>query len=78
MSQELARLLNLADKNAQQGGDQYITSEMVLLAALDDKSGVGDLFSKLQVQKDSLKRVIDQMRGGVASVVGQIPRLRSE
>ncbi len=64
MSPELARLLNLADKAAQQGGDQFITSEMVLLAAVDDKSGVGDLLAKLQVQKASLKRVIDQMRGG--------------
>ena len=64
MSPELARLLNLADKNAQTNGDQFITSEMVLLAALDDKSGVGDLFAKMQVQKDALKRVVDQMRGG--------------
>ena len=64
MSPELGRLLNLADKAAQQGGDQFITSEMVLLAAVDDKSGVGDLFAKLGVQKDALQRVIRQMRGG--------------
>ena len=64
MSPELARLLNLSDKHAQQSGDRFITSEMVLLAATGDKSGVGDLFAKLQVQKDSLKRVIDQMRDG--------------
>ena len=64
MSPELGKLLNLADKNAQQSGDQFITSEMVLLAAVDDRSGVGDLFSKLQIQKESLKRVIEQMRGG--------------
>lgn len=64
MSQDLARLLNLADKNAQQGGDQFITSEIVLLAALDDRSGVGDLLSRLGIQRQALKRVIEQMRGG--------------
>ncbi|MFT7221914.1 MAG: ATP-dependent Clp protease ATP-binding subunit ClpB, partial [Candidatus Azotimanducaceae bacterium] len=64
MSPELGRLLNLADKNAQQNGDQFITSEMVLLAAIDDKSGLGDLFARLQVQKDALRRVVEQMRGG--------------
>jgi ATP-dependent Clp protease ATP-binding subunit ClpB len=64
MSPELGRLLNVADKNAQQNNDQFITSEMVLLAAVDDKSGVGDLLAKLQVQKESLQRVIAQMRGG--------------
>ncbi len=64
MSPELGKLLNLADKNAQQRGDQFITSEIVLLAAVDDRSGVGDLFSKLQIQKESLTRVIEQMRAG--------------
>ena len=64
MSPELARLLNLADRNAQQSGDQFMTSEMLLLAAFDDKSGVGALFQKLQISKDALQRVITQMRGG--------------
>ena len=36
---------------------------MVFLAAVDDRSGVGELFSKLQIQKEPLKRVIEQMRG---------------
>jgi ATP-dependent Clp protease ATP-binding subunit ClpB len=64
LSPDLARLLNLADKYAQQSGDNFITSEIVLLAATEDKSGVGDLLQKLQVQRDSLQRVIEQMRGG--------------
>lgn len=64
LSPELARLLNLADKNAQQSGDEFITSEMVLIAAVEDKSGVGDLFQRLQVQRDQLQRVVEQMRGG--------------
>lgn len=66
MSQDLARLLNLADKAAQQAGDKFITSEIVLLAATEDKSGVGELFARLQIQREALKRVIDQMRGGEA------------
>ncbi len=64
MSPEISRLLNLADKFAQQRDDQFISCEMVLLAALDDKSGLGGLFEKYGVQKDSLTRVIDQIRGG--------------
>ena len=54
------------DKNAQRSGDQLITSEMVLLAAADDRSGIGELFAKLQIHKESLARVIEQMRGGTA------------
>lgn len=64
LSPELGRLLNLADKFAQQSGDDFITSEMALLAATEDKSGVGDLFQKLQIQREPLERVIQQMRGG--------------
>ena len=66
MSPELSKLLNRADKNAQQSDDQFITSEMVFLAAADDPGEVGDLFTKLQVHKESLRRVIERMRGGIA------------
>jgi ATP-dependent Clp protease ATP-binding subunit ClpB len=64
MSPELGRLLNLADKYAQERGDQFIASEVVLLAALEDKTALGDLFSKYGIEKNSLARVIDQVRGG--------------
>ena len=64
MSPDLGRLLNLADKNAQHSGDQFITSEMVFLAAADDRSGIGDLFIRCQVHKESLSRVIERLRGG--------------
>ena len=64
VSPELARLMNLADKQAQQMGDQFITSELVLLASLEDRSGVGGLFKQLDIKADQLRRVIDQMRGG--------------
>ena len=64
MSPELGRLLNLADKYAQERGDRFIASEVVILAALDDKTVLGDLFTKYGIQKSFLGRVIDQVRGG--------------
>ena len=64
MSPELGRLLNLADKYAQERGDRFIASEVVILAALDDKTDLGDLFTKYGIQKSVLGRVIDQVRGG--------------
>jgi ATP-dependent Clp protease ATP-binding subunit ClpB len=64
MSPEVGRLLNLADKFAQQRDDQFISCEIVLLAALEDKSGLGALFEKYGVQRDALTRVIEQIRGG--------------
>ena len=63
-SNDLSRLFNLVDKYAQQLGDQFITSEVVLLAATDDKSGVGALLDQYQIQKAALERVIAQVRGG--------------
>ncbi len=64
LSPELGRLLNLADKFSQQQGDKFITSEAVLLASVDDKSGVGALLSKMQINREQLQRVIGQVRGG--------------
>ena len=64
VSNDLHRLLNLADKYAQQRGDQFITSEVILLAALEDKSGLGELFAKFHIQKEALQRVVAQVRGG--------------
>ena len=64
ISPELGQLLNLADKYSQQRGDQFISSECVLLAALDNKSDLGSLLDKFGIRKDTLERVIDQVRGG--------------
>lgn len=64
ISPELGRLLNLADKFAQQSGDQFISSEVVLLAALDDNGELGQLFKKYDIKKAALERVISQVRGG--------------
>jgi len=66
MSQDLARLLNQADRLAQQKGDQYITSELVLLAALDDHSKLGKLLLGQGVSKKALENAINNLRGGEA------------
>lgn len=64
LSAELTRLLNLADKTAQQQGDQFIASESVLLAAWKD--GKNSLAALLQAHGDrkSLEKTILTVRGG--------------
>jgi ATP-dependent Clp protease ATP-binding subunit ClpB len=64
MSNDLGRLLNLADKFAQKKGDQFISSEMVLLASLSDKGSLGDLFKKYKIEYAILEKAVDSVRGG--------------
>ncbi|QBF28507.1 ATP-dependent chaperone ClpB [Pseudomonas tructae] len=66
MSQDLARLLNQADRLAQQKGDQFISSELVLLAAMDENSKVGKLLLSQGVSKKALENAISNLRGGEA------------
>ena len=63
-SQDVARVFNKTDKIAQQRGDQYIASELILLALLDDKSDAGKALRESGVSKDRLEAVINQIRGG--------------
>ncbi len=64
MSPELGRLLNLADKYAQEAGDKFISSESLLLAAIKDKStSLGKLLAQFG-NYDQLKQAVDQVRGG--------------
>jgi ATP-dependent Clp protease ATP-binding subunit ClpB len=60
----MARLFNLTDKLAQQRGDQYIASELVLLAMLDDKGDAGKVLKDCGVNRQSLENAINNMRGG--------------
>ncbi|AIS19526.1 protein disaggregation chaperone [Pseudomonas rhizosphaerae] len=66
MSQDLARLLNQADRLAQQKGDQFISSELALLAAMDDNSKLGKLLLGQGVSKKALENAISNLRGGEA------------
>jgi len=66
VSQDLARLLNLADKLAQKNQDQYISSESVLLAAMQDKGPVGKLLNSFSVSPSALETAIRNLRGGAS------------
>jgi ATP-dependent Clp protease ATP-binding subunit ClpB len=63
-SNDAQRLLNLTDKIAQKRGDQYITSELFLLAALEDKGPLAQLLKNAGVVRGSIERAIDEIRGG--------------
>ncbi len=64
VSNELSRLLNLTDKLAQKRKDQYISSELFLLAASEDAGVLGDLLRKSGATKDKIGKAIDEERGG--------------
>ena len=64
VSRELAALLNVADKEAQKRGDQYIASEWFLLAAASDKGDTGRALKQAGVAKAALEKAIEAMRGG--------------
>src|SRR5690606_12503761 len=66
LSQDLARLLNQADRLAQQRGDQYISSELVLLAALDENTRLGKLLLGQGVTRKALENAVNNLRGGEA------------
>ncbi|MED5388570.1 MAG: ATP-dependent chaperone ClpB [Pseudomonadota bacterium] len=66
MGQGTGRLLNLADREAQQRGDQYLSSEVVLLAACDDSGELGKILKNAGVTKKVLAEKIAQVRGGEA------------
>jgi ATP-dependent Clp protease ATP-binding subunit ClpB len=70
VSRELAALLNVADKEAQKRGDQFIASEMFLIAACGDKGETGRALKAAGVTRAALEKAIEQVRGG-ASVAGQ-------
>ncbi|WP_043804694.1 ATP-dependent chaperone ClpB [Arenimonas malthae] len=61
---DLARLLNLSDKLAQQRGDAFIASELFVLACLDDKGEAGTALKAAGAKKEALEKAIDALRGG--------------
>ncbi|HTD07185.1 ATP-dependent chaperone ClpB [Undibacterium sp.] len=70
VGRELGNLLNLADKEAQKRGDQFLASEMLLLALAEDKSDAGKLAREHGLSRKSLEAAISAVRGG-ASVNSQ-------
>src|SRR5471032_234470 len=64
VSREFVALLNLADKEAQKAGDQFVSSEMVLLAMTEDKSDGGKLARENGLTRKALASAIEAVRGG--------------
>ncbi len=64
VSRELGNLLNVTDKEAQKRGDQFIASELFLLALAEDKGEVGKLLKTHGVSKKALEQAIEAIRGG--------------
>ena len=64
VSNDLGRLLNITDKLAQKRGDQFISSELFLLAALEDRGTLGTLLRDCGAVKGSIEKAIDELRGG--------------
>jgi ATP-dependent Clp protease ATP-binding subunit ClpB len=64
ISNDLGRVLNHCDKLAQERKDQYISSELFVLAAIDDKGVLGDILRDLHADKKAIEKAIEQVRGG--------------
>jgi ATP-dependent Clp protease ATP-binding subunit ClpB len=64
ISNELARLLNVTDKFAQKRNDQFISSELFILAAVDDSGQLGSILKKAGANKRSIEAAIEDIRGG--------------
>ena len=64
VSGDLNRLLNVTDKMAQQRGDQYISSELFILAATGDKGKLGQVLKANGATKAIIEKAIDDVRGG--------------
>ena len=64
IGRDLSSLLNLTDKEAQKRGDQFIASEMYLLALTGDKGEAGRLLKTHGLQRAALEQAINAVRGG--------------
>lgn len=64
LSNDLGRMLNVSDKLAQQQKDQYISSELFILAVLEGKSALSDMLTACGANKAALNKAIQEMRGG--------------
>lgn len=63
-SHELVRVLNLCDKLAQKRADKFISSELFVLAVLEDRGTLTELLKAAGATGDKISKAIDQMRGG--------------
>ena len=66
ISNSLRKLFNVTDKLAQKRNDQYISSELFVLAVADSNDETGKILKQAGATKEALEQAIDQMRGGEA------------
>ncbi|CAH9063752.1 Chaperone protein ClpB [Pseudoalteromonas holothuriae] len=64
LSNNLVSLINLCDKYAQKRKDQYISSELFVFAACEDKGPLGDIFTSLNITQPKIETAIKAIRGG--------------
>ncbi|WP_233116455.1 ATP-dependent chaperone ClpB [Aggregatibacter actinomycetemcomitans] len=64
ISRQLLNILNLCDKLAQQRQDKFISSEIFLLAALEEKGTLSEILKKCGAKKEQILQAIEQIRGG--------------
>ncbi|MSQ99688.1 MAG: ATP-dependent chaperone ClpB, partial [Xanthomonadales bacterium] len=64
LSNDLIKLLNVTDKLAQKRGDQYVASELFVLAALEVKGLLADSLAQAGAQRDAVEKAVDELRGG--------------
>jgi len=64
VSKDLTRLLNVTEKFSQDRDDQYISSELFLLAATEDRGALGAAMREAGAVRGAIEKAIDEMRGG--------------
>ena len=64
VSRDLGALLNLTDKEAQKRGDQFIASELFVLAVADDKGETGRLLKQHGGNRAAIDQAVAAVRGG--------------
>jgi len=64
ISPDMSKLFNLADRMAQKAGDQFLSSETVLLAAMQDKGALGKFLNSFGVSQSALENAVKNLRGG--------------
>ncbi|ADN75011.1 ATP-dependent chaperone ClpB [Ferrimonas balearica DSM 9799] len=64
LSRELVKVLNLCDKLAQKRKDQYISSELFVLAAVEARGALGETLLQLGADSKKIEAAIEQVRGG--------------
>ena len=64
LSNDTIKILTVTDKLAQKRDDQYIASELFVLAAMDVKGPVADILKQTGANRDAIEKAIDDMRGG--------------